>query len=89
MVKTDLRHRRNVAKLIPGKHLEELLDDLCRYGNPRISKMDNGWHAKIEMHVASEGATFNIMSEFNHKTSIEAVLVLMQRTQQTISDLNK
>ncbi len=44
---------------------------------------------KNEILEASEGATFNIMSEFNHKTSIEAVSVLMQRTQQTTSDLNK
>ena len=49
--------------------LEEILVALCRAGNPRCSKMkSHGWMASCEMHVSAAGTTFEVRSEFTHKT---------------------
>lgn len=52
--------------------LEKTLIDLSRYGNPRVSRLDSGWHASIDMHVNATGAKFEVRSEFGHKTPIDA-----------------
>lgn len=68
--------------------LEDMLENLCSYGKPKVSMMSEGWLASIEMHVSSKGTTFNIRSEFNHTTPTEAVIVLVDRVDKALRDLN-
>jgi len=66
--------------------LEEILVALCRAGNPRCSKMkSHGWMASCEMHVSAAGTTFEVRSEFTHKTPIDAARECAQRVVATLS----
>ncbi len=66
--------------------LESSLNSLCSFGQPKLSKMDNGWYCRIDMFVSSEGASFEIQSNFDHKTPSDAVNTLIERLQKTLSD---
>lgn len=58
----------------PEQHsIEECLAELEKYGFPRLSKHDNGWHANIEVFVTGEGVAFKVASDFRCKTPKEAV----------------
>ncbi len=59
--------------------LEESLIFLCSFGEPKLSKMSDGWYARIDMFVSSKGASFEISSQFDHKTPMEAVNTLIDR----------
>lgn len=58
---------------------EEKLIWLTKFGKPNMFKMDKGWNAGIDMHVASTGSTFKVDSNYNHDTPSEAVDVLIER----------
>jgi hypothetical protein len=60
---------------------------LCGYGKPSLSRMDNGWHARIEMHVSSVGAQFTVKGDYNHDTPEMAVQVLLDRVTATLGKL--
>jgi len=80
----------NTEDPIPdGIPLEDMLTGLLRFGCPRLSYLTDGWHANIKMHVSSEGATFEIRTEFNHKTPNDAVRVLIGLVRDTLKDLKK
>lgn len=72
-----------------GESLDDLLLGLCRYGEPRLSRMSDGWYANIGMHVASEGAEFSVKTDFDHATPREAIEVLIKRVRSTLTDLNR
>lgn len=65
--------------------LEELLQSMCRYGEPKLSMFDNGWHCWIKMHVQSAGASFEIKSEFGHKTPMAAAKECADRIAKTLA----
>jgi len=67
--------------------LDDALADMCRYGQPKLSMMDGGWHCWIKMHVASQGATFEIKSEFGHKSPRAAVDECLARIRATVAQL--
>jgi hypothetical protein len=67
--------------------LDEALVDLCRYGKPKLSMMDGGWYCWIQMHVAAQGATFEIKSEFGHASPSSAVHECRERILTTIEQL--
>lgn len=60
---------------------------LCGYGCPSLSRVDHGWHARIEMHVSSAGAQFTVKSDYKHETPEEAVQVLLSRIAETLGKL--
>lgn len=68
-----------------AQSLEELLDEMCKYGKPRLSRTDAAWVCTCEMHVASEGATFEVRSTFKEPTALIAAQVCMQRIKETLS----
>lgn len=68
--------------------LEALLMAFLRYGNVRLSFIDDGWHCNIGMHVASQGATFTIASGFKCQTPMAAALECWERMSKTLKDLN-
>lgn len=64
--------------------LEPLLEEMCRYGKPAISRMDRGWWVRCEMHVAAEGTTFRIESEIL-PSLLTAAQQCMDRMQTTLA----
>jgi len=69
--------------------LEELLLNLTKYGKPRLNYMGKGWFAVIDIYVNVIGAELEIKSEFDHKTPKEAVIVLINRLNETIEKISK
>lgn len=71
----------NIANITPqtAPSLESLLDAMSRYGKPGVSMENRGWHCRCEMHVASEGTSFTVRSEFDHKTPLIAAQLCMER----------
>lgn len=57
-------------------NLEQLLQELSKYGNPRVSKMKSGWYAAVDMFVVGRGVEFKIDSEFksDHVTAAKECL---------------
>jgi hypothetical protein len=70
---------RDLESLAPAWNLEQLLEAICHYGRPRLSLLVGGWVCVVEMHVASEGASFEIKSEFNHATPGDAARMCASR----------
>ena len=67
--------------------LDDVLQEMCRYGQPKLSMMDGGWHCWIKMHVASKGATFEIKSEFGHQSPMAATNECHERIVSTIRNI--
>lgn len=65
--------------------VEEILYKLCSAGNPVIRKMDGGWMCGVDMHVAAAGTTFNVRSEFDCKTQLDAARQCAERVLKTLS----
>lgn len=62
--------------------LEGRLVWLLKFGIPRLSRVRSspgGWHASIEMNTNTEGASFDVKSEFDHATPSQALDVLIRR----------
>jgi hypothetical protein len=61
--------------------LEGRLVWLLKFGIPRVSRVRSasGWHASIEMNTNTDGASFEVKSEFNHDTPSQALDLLIRR----------
>lgn len=58
---------------------EERLVWLCQFGKPRVSMLDTGWHASIQMNTNTTGTSFEVKSEFGNQTPSAAVSQLIER----------
>lgn len=67
--------------------LEDALLDMCQYGAPKLSMLKTGWHCWIEMRVTGSGVSFEVKSEFGHKTPRAAVNECRNRIKETIAQL--
>lgn len=63
----------------PDADLETLMVALCKFGQPRLSRMDRGWHASMKMNTDATGAKFEIQAEFTHTSPGDAMTVLCDR----------
>ena len=68
---------------------EDRLVWLCRFGVPRVSRADNGWHARIEMNTNTTGSKFEVVTQFDHPTPSAAVEVLINRMMEALAALCK
>lgn len=61
--------------------LEQLLEQLTRYGAPRVSQHSSGWHCALDMRIADgvKGAEFRVASNFDHESPRLAVLECFSR----------
>jgi len=62
--------------------LEGRLVWLLKFGVPRVARTTGsggGWHARIEMNTNTDGASFEVKSEFDHATPTQAMDVLIRR----------
>lgn len=66
---------------------EEKLVWLCRFGQPAVRNMGDGWFAKVEMHVSAQGASFDIKSDFSMQTPAAAVEQLIERMLEALARL--
>lgn len=74
-------------KQISEKDLEVLLIDFLKYGEPRLSFIDKGWHCGIKMRIMSQGSTFDVKSEFGMKTPIDAALQCRKRMLEALNNI--
>jgi hypothetical protein len=59
--------------------LEAVLTGLARCGKPRLFRMSDGWYCGVEMNTTALGASFEVKSEFNHGTPLEAAAECRRR----------
>ena len=59
--------------------LEQILNDLWQFGEPRVGCFDSGWHAYVKMRTNRVGSDFEVKSEFGMNTPIEATRQLAAR----------
>lgn len=69
--------------------LEEKLQWLRRFGQPRLTFHTDGWCGTIDMHVAAVGAEFTVRSEFKHATPTEAIDTCIQRMLESLALIAK
>ena len=70
--------------------LEEGIDKLCKYGLPSFMKHnDNKWSCKVNMFVATKGASFEINGGYQNLTLKEAIQNCLENIYLTLSQLNK
>jgi len=65
--------------------LEPLLNEMCKYGRPAVSRMDRGgWWVRCNMHVAAKGAEFRIESDIQ-ESLVTAAQQCMDRIHETLA----
>lgn len=88
---TDERGIKHVAReRLQDQHLgvEQLLDILCKFGEPRLGVYGSGWHCSIKMHVSCVGSDFEIRSEFGCPTQIAAVRQCCDRVYEVLTKIS-
>ena len=70
-------------------NLRAELMDLCKYGRPRISLGERGWHCNIEMNTNADGAVFKVHSEFNHASPDDALVVCKARAEAAVKNISE
>ncbi len=65
----------------------QVLLDLARFGEPMLWLMRSGWFCKIEVTLSIEGAKFEVKSESDHKTPMEALIKCEDRLKSAISKI--
>ena len=75
--------------LYKNKPLEELLDDLVKYGKHNVSWMGDGWYCSLEFYVNVIGAKLEVRSDFNNQSHKNAVIQCTIRLHETIDQINK
>ena len=70
--------------------VEDYLEELSKYGYPRISKLStsSAWHATVEVFVTGEGISFDVASDFNHPTPRDALALCYERLLKSIKAIS-
>lgn len=68
--------------------LEATLLALARWGRPRLSMTDRGWHCAIDVFVAAEGVSFEAKSDFTHSTPLEAAQESLNRLMKAVHTID-
>jgi hypothetical protein len=78
--------RRNSQQISPTmmgndieKSMENLLEELSCYGNPRLAKLDSGWWCYMQASDAVHGVKLNIGSEIRHTHPKAAIAECLQK----------
>jgi hypothetical protein len=63
----ELVKKAEVTEFTAFKDIEASLNELCKYGKPRLFSFGNNqWHCTLEAFVQGKGIDFKVSSEFNH-----------------------
>ena len=65
--------------------LQSKLQALTKYGRPRLSLHEGGWHCAVDMFTDAPGAKFEVTSGFNRPTPEAAVDLVATRIRAAIS----
>lgn len=66
--------------------LEDMLLAIAKHGKPFLHNHDDGtWSCKTSMHVSSVGVSFEVRSDFTHKSPYSAVKQTLDRMIETLS----
>lgn len=60
---------------------------LRRFGKPRLSMANRGWHASIEMNTNATGTSFDVKSEFGHDDPTIALDQMIERMLAALASL--
>jgi hypothetical protein len=75
---------------IPSKSsLEEVLLELERYGEPRVSKFKKGWYSCVEVFVTGEGISFDVKSAHTCATPHDAASECYDRLMTAIKSIKE
>lgn len=81
----DLIEKENDV-IIKDKGLEGLLIMIAKHGKASLWQLPNGsWSCRSEMRVNCVGVTFEIKSDFDHKTPTEAARLCLFRITETLA----
>lgn len=70
--------------------LEGVLQDLTKYGRPRLSCMDDmTWYCSIEVFVTGKGIDFKVASDFKQKTPLNAAHQCHERVRDVMRDISE
>lgn len=69
--------------------LDECLERLEKYGEPRLSKNDIGWHCAIDVFVTGEGVRFEVKTGFREKTPTGAANLCYQLLIKALDKIRK
>lgn len=69
--------------------LSEILVEMLKYGHPRVSHLNGGWHCNVEMNTNTTGSEFKIRSEFDMATPIAAAKQCHERILNTLKNITK
>ena len=71
--------------------IEQLSDRLNKYAFTRVSQSnrDSTYTAIADMRIKTEGAKFEVRSEFSHPTMHSAMAELLDRVENAVKDLGR
>ncbi len=72
---------------VDGCSTDEILEELCKYGEPSLSKHNKGWHSRINVFVTGQGVEFKVQTSFKEPNAHAAVRKLHQLTIDSIRQL--
>lgn len=76
----------NLEIKLEDKGLEGLLLTIAKHGNVRLNQFADGtWSCVCQMRVNSAGVSFEIKSDFNHKTPTDATRLCLFRITETLA----
>lgn len=64
--------------------LEPALEELRKYGKPRLSFIGENWLCSVDMHVSGAGSSFEVKSDFKQLTPMDAVRQCRSRIIETL-----
>ena len=68
---------------------DELLEELCKYGRPRLSKHKEGWHVGMDVFVCGKGVDFTVSTDFNQATPHAALTECHSRLTQAMAKIKE
>lgn len=75
------------ATRIPTEDLNTALEELVKYGHPRVSHLKGGWYCTVNMNTDTIGAKFDIDSGFDHPSPIAALKECRERIEKALKQL--
>lgn len=67
--------------------LNEILIILKKYGYPRCVASKGGWFCKIDVAITPKGVDFEVSSEYNHDSPLNAAYECLDRLKAAMTEL--
>lgn len=72
--------------------LESVLKKLALFGDPRLGKFSRGkpgWHCHVEIFATGKGISFDVASDFDSQTPLEAAQMCLDRLDECLTGLKQ